>query len=248
MSEVRESIESPSVVSRSIESKRSRSGGFEVGVSKTGGARVRDPGEARLGDLEAGKNALAVVEASAGPLFSIGYGDRPWAAFLGRLQEHEVRFVVDVRSKPASRQREFNRRHLENLLCASGIRYLFLGESLGGRPDDPSCYDPKGRVDYGRCRDRPPFQRGLERLVAAYEGGHRAAVMCSELDAERCHRSKLIGEALAERGIEMTHIDRDGAPVPHSRVIEQLSGSQMALPGTTRSFFSEGRYRPNGER
>ena len=159
---------------------------------------------------------------NSGLLTSIGYGDRPWPEFAERLRRHGVQFLVDVRSQPRSRQPEFNGETLELLLSQVGIRYVFMGHALGGKPDDPSCY-VDGKVDYARCEQRPVFRSGLERLRTALMGGHRVAIMCSELDPERCHRSKLIGQALAKEGIELTHIDRDGDRVSQRTVIARIT-------------------------
>lgn len=178
---------------------------------------------------------------SSALLTSIGYGDRPWDEFVERLRRHNVRFLIDIRSQPRSRQPEFNADTLEFLLSKVGVRYVFMGDTLGGKPDDPFCY-VDGKVDYARCEQRPAFRSGLERLQTALGGGHRVALMCSELDPERCHRSKLIGQALAKEGIELTHIDRNGERVSQRAVIGRITGGQAALFGET--FTSIGRYEP----
>lgn len=177
----------------------------------------------------------------SGLLTSIGYGDRPWDEFVERLRRHDIQYLIDVRSQPRSRQPEFNGEALELLLSKIGVRYLFMGHALGGKPDDQSCY-MDGKVDYARCEQRPAFRSGLDRLRNAVSGGHRVAIMCSELDPERCHRSKLIGQALAKVGVELSHIDRDGERVSQKTVIERITGGQGALFGE--SFTSVGRYEP----
>lgn len=177
----------------------------------------------------------------AGLLTSIGYGDRPWSEFVDRLRRHDVRFLIDVRSQPRSRQPEFNAETLERLLSKVGIRYVFMGDTLGGKPDDPTCY-VDGKVDYARCEQRMEFRAGLARLRSAITGGHRVAIMCSELDPERCHRSKLIGQALAKEGVELTHIDREGERVSQRSVIARITGGQEVLFG--QAFTSVGRYGP----
>ena len=49
--------------------------------------------------------------------------------------------------------------------------------------------------------------------------------MCSEGRPEQCHRSKLIGEALAAAGIPVCHIDEDGG------LLTQDAGDQPAHEG-----------------
>lgn len=176
-----------------------------------------------------------------GALTTIGYGDRSWEDFISRLQRHRIEYLVDVRSQPRSRQPEFDGEALRIMLSKCGIGYVFMGDALGGKPDDPSCY-VDGKVDYTRCEARPIFAAGLDRLSAAIEGGHRLALMCSELDPERCHRSKLIGQALLKRGLMLVHIDRDGSEVTQQEVIGRLTGGQSSLFGD--AFTSRGRYQP----
>jgi uncharacterized protein (DUF488 family) len=164
----------------------------------------------------------------SGTLMSIGYGDRPWDDFTNRLRTHQVEYLVDVRSRPASRQPEFSREALDLLLSQIGVRYVFMGDSLGGQPDDPACY-VNGKVDYDAVQGQAFFRDGLARLKAAVAGGHRVALMCSELDPERCHRSKLIGVALEKEHIQLWHIDRDGGIATQAQVLARLTGGQQGL-------------------
>lgn len=108
-------------------------------------------------------------------LMSIGYGRRSIGEFIDALRERGVAYVVDVRSKPFARNPEFTRDALAAHLAAAGVAYLFLGGQLGGIPNDSSCYDDNGRVDYSKCRRRPAFLEGLARLIRAHELGLRVA-------------------------------------------------------------------------
>jgi len=40
------------------------------------------------------------------------------------------------------------------------MRYLFLGDSLGGKPADRSCYDHRGKPDYPKIRSKGFFKAG----------------------------------------------------------------------------------------
>ena len=133
------------------------------------------------------------------PIYTIGYGDRSLDAFIALLHANAIVYLLDVRTAPYSRFKpEFNKEALTKALAVQGIRYLFVGDSLGGRPDDPACY-VDGRVDYDRVREQPFFQRGIARVQSAYAQQIRVALMCSESKPEQCHRSKLIGEAPTPR-------------------------------------------------
>lgn len=182
---------------------------------------------------------MTEAQKEAGCLTTIGYGDRPWENFVSRLRRHQIGFLIDVRSQPRSRQSEFNQEELKVLLSQSCIQYVYMGDALGGMPNDPVCY-VEGKIDYARCSTRDEFVAGLDRLCAAEMGGHRIALMCSELDPERCHRSKLIGQALAKRGVELCHIDRDGEELSQHEVIARLTKGQSPL--FEDSFLSRGRY------
>ena len=127
------------------------------------------------------------------------------------LRGHAVESVADVRTTPFSRfNPQFNRHALERSLRAAGIRYLFLGEELGGRPAEDRFYDQEGHVLYGRMAESPRFESGLSRLVERAERS-RVAVMCSEEDPSGCHRFLLVTRVLHDRGIEVVHIRGDGS-------------------------------------
>jgi uncharacterized protein (DUF488 family) len=179
------------------------------------------------------------------PLLTLGYGGRSETDILALLAHHGIEYVIDVRSTPWSRYRpEFSQDQLASSLRAHGIRYLFMGSELGGRPDDPACYDDDGRVDYRACECRPAFREGIARLQGAWRAGHFVALMCSEGRPEDCHRTKLVAAALVEAGVEVRHIDERGTLRSHDEVLDRLRGSQITLledPGLIAK--SRGRYR-----
>jgi uncharacterized protein (DUF488 family) len=105
-----------------------------------------------------------------------------------------------------------------------------MGDELGGRPSDPDLY-VEGHVDYPRVRESEAFQRGLGRLEKGLQSGHRIVLLCSEQRPEMCHRSKLVGLDLDERGYEVMHIEGDGSLVDHQQVMRRLTGGQETLFG-----------------
>jgi uncharacterized protein (DUF488 family) len=179
------------------------------------------------------------------PLLTFGYGSRSEADILALLAHHGIEYVIDVRSTPWSRYRpEFSQDQLASSLRAHGIRYLFMGSELGGRPDDPDCYDDDGRVDYRACERRSAFREGIARLQGAWRAGHSVALMCSEGRPEDCHRTKLVAAALVGAGIEIRHIDERGTLRSHDEVLDRLRDPQTTLledPGLIAK--SRGRYR-----
>ena len=118
---------------------------------------------------------------------------------------------MDVRSRPVSRFADFaNSPTLPRLLEREGMRYIFMGDSLGGKPSDRSCYDGAGKPDYDEIRSRDFFKTGIGELTALAETT-TVALMCAEEDPGKCHRRLLIGPSLAEIGIPLSHIRADGS-------------------------------------
>ena len=176
------------------------------------------------------------------PVHTIGYGSRTLDDFVAVLKAHGIAYLIDVRSAPYSRFKpEFSKNALEVYLREQGIRYIYLGDKLGGQPDDPTCY-ADGKVIYDEVRQRSFFQEGLARVEAAFGRRLRVVLMCSEGKPEQCHRSKLIGQALLEQGIPVTHIDENGELVSQADVINELTDGQLSLFGDP-DFTSRKRYR-----
>lgn len=165
-------------------------------------------------------------------LLTIGYGNRPLDELTDLLKAHDAEWVVDVRSVPSSRfMSEYNRPALERGLRERGLRYLFMGNELGGRPSRDDAYDEDGRVDYRARREQPDFVEAIGRLVDGAVKGHTLALLCSELRPHECHRAKLIAADLVERGIDVRHIDERGQAVSHEAVLARLGGGQLGLLG-----------------
>jgi hypothetical protein len=88
------------------------------------------------------------------------------------------------------------------------MRYVFLGDELGGRPRDIAVYDGEGRVDYWRVRQTALFRAGVKRLLDEFK--HDAvALVCAEEDPLDCHRALMIAPHLVEQGICPRHIRGD---------------------------------------
>lgn len=142
-------------------------------------------------------------------LYSIGHSNHPAERIVELLKGHDVAAVADIRVTPASRfSPQFNKAALAQSLETSGIAYLWLGETLGGRAK------PKGSTPYTyeERAPKPEFQAGLDTLVAE-AGRRRVAMLCSEREPMDCHRHHLVARALGERGVKVRHILADGAAV-----------------------------------
>jgi uncharacterized protein (DUF488 family) len=144
-------------------------------------------------------------------VFTIGHSNHSAEKFVGLLKGYGIEVVADVRSRPYSRHApHFNARDIEAILSDNGIRRLFLGFELGGRPTAEEFYDADGRVDYALIESSRPFLDGIHRLEKGIRE-RRIALLCSEEDPTGCHRRLLVGRVLGERGIAVRHIRGDGS-------------------------------------
>lgn len=149
-------------------------------------------------------------------IYTIGHSSVAIDRFLALLTQHQIDVLVDTRSRPYSRYApQFNRHSLKTSLQQAGIKYLYLGDRLGGRPAEPKYYRGDGEVDYDRLMKAPFYQEGIERLKKQREGS-RAAIMCSEADYRKCHRYWLITRSLVGQGVEVHHLLHSGEVV-HTR-------------------------------
>jgi uncharacterized protein (DUF488 family) len=178
------------------------------------------------------------------PIYTIGYGAREIGAFLDVLRANQIQYLIDLRSSPYSSYKpEFSKNALQDFLEANGIRYLFMGDALGGQPGDATCYTD-GKVDYEKVAQKPFYRAGIGRLREASRQGWRVALMCSEGKPENCHRSKLVGRTLTDEGIEVLHIDEKDTIISQKDVLLRLTGGQPSLFGDEFfRFTSRKRYR-----
>ena len=170
-----------------------------------------------------------------GSLFSIGYGLRSPEEFLDLLKSHTVDVVADVRSNPYSKWNpDFCREPIAAYLKQHLIQYVYIGDMIGGIPKDDSCYT-NGKLDYQKAKQHPAFTRGIERLLVALEKRFRVALMCGEVEPHQCHRSKLIGEVLAEKGVSLNHILNDTTIKSQTQVMLEITKGRntMDLFGNT---------------
>lgn len=162
-------------------------------------------------------------------IWTIGHSNHTFEQFSGLLTDEAIEVVVDVRSYPYSRfAPQFNREELGRVLTTSGVRYLYLGDGLGGRPATEDHYDQDGHARYDLMADDPAFKASVGRLLRGTPQ-HRTALMCSEGQPHDCHRRLLVGKVLAEAGMTLRHILPDGAVRVEETVA--LGADQAALFG-----------------
>jgi len=156
----------------------------------------------------------------AAQLFTIGHSKHKIEHFLAYMQENEIKVLVDVRSIPNSRfSPQFNKTRLSRSLAEHGIKYVYMGEVLGGRPQDVSVYrsgqipktwaEVSREIDYDLIRKKEWYLQGIEKLVKLVNDA-RTVVMCAEENPNQCHRTHLITRSLPEN-VEVLHIRGDGS-------------------------------------
>jgi uncharacterized protein (DUF488 family) len=114
------------------------------------------------------------------------------------LHSFKISCILDVRAFPTSKFEHFKAENLKHYLSLEGVRYLYLGDKLGG-------YRRGGYEEYTKTS---PFKEGLKNLesIALDE---KAAILCCERFPWRCHR-RYIGRELSKRGWRVVHIIDEG--------------------------------------
>jgi uncharacterized protein (DUF488 family) len=165
-------------------------------------------------------------------ILTVGHSNLPAERFVALLQGADVTAIADVRSVPFSRRFPwFSGTALAARLNTANIAYLPFGDSLGGRPRDPSLYRD-GIANYEEMARTAQFRAGLDRISAALRQ-HRLCLMCAEREPLDCHRCLLVARALTENSIAVGHIRGDGTIEPQSETEDRL----LALTGTADDLF-----------
>lgn len=141
-------------------------------------------------------------------LFTVGHSNLSLEEFIRLLKKHQVNAIADVRSHPySSYLSHFNRDLLKFELLKAKFKYVFLGDKLGARPKDLSCYI-NNKVLYSKITDSNDFQNGIKRILVGLNK-YRVALMCAEKDPISCHRTILICKHLRQLDIQIDHIIDD---------------------------------------
>lgn len=151
-------------------------------------------------------------------LYTAGYGNRGFDGFIELMKRYGMTHVVDVRAVPQSSYWEdFRRENLMDSIPLRGLKYVYMGDTLGGVRDSAVlCKDPDS-VDIHPLFHDPELKKGLDALVkAASQPGRVLCLMCGCMRPHGCHRSRLLGRALLDRGVDLSHIDGDNDVVRQS--------------------------------
>jgi len=162
-------------------------------------------------------------------VLTIGHSNHTVEHFLSLLKAQAVQVVVDTRSQPYSKYAtQFDHEALKPVLQDVGIRYLYLGRELGGRPEGDEFYDGEGHVLYDRVAATSLFQEGLSRLERGIRE-YKVALLCAEENPAACHRRLLVGRVLVDRGIQVEHIRGDGRIQTEQEVAAEVDPNRDQL-------------------
>ena len=158
----------------------------------------------------------------ANPIHTVGHSNLSTESLVGMLKRRGIAQVIDVRSTPYSRYvPQFNRNNIRATLERNGTGYTHMGDALGGRPQDDRLYDRDGRANYELMAQEKTFQDRVRQVERMAEDSH-IALMCTEADPLRCHRTLLVSQELASRGMDIIHLMRDDQQESHEETMEKL--------------------------
>lgn len=131
-------------------------------------------------------------------VFTIGHSNVSIEVFLELLKSASVQTVIDCRSKPNSRWRQFCHSALARHLVYADIFYEWRGNNIGGLG---------GNVEYQATLTEIADRATRERI----------AIMCSEGKPEQCHRGTDLTPELEKRSVSVEHLrygnDSQGKPL-----------------------------------
>jgi uncharacterized protein (DUF488 family) len=144
-------------------------------------------------------------------IYTIGYTKKSAEEFFGALGNHGIERVVDVRLKNTSQLAGFTKKQdleyfLDRIL---GIDYCHL-EFLAPTPELMKAYRDSGEdwdlyvAEFSRLLEERDV---LSRLDPESFSEKRSCLLCSEPDADHCHR-RLVAEHLQEAwpDVELVHL------------------------------------------
>ena len=141
-------------------------------------------------------------------IYTIGHSNMTPESFVLILKSFEIDIIVDVRSSPYSKfVSHFNRENIKKSLIENDMRYIFLGDYIGGKPRDKKYYE-NGKVNYMLIAQSDRYSEGINRIVEL-NSKKDIVLMCSEEDPYNCHRHNLITQTLVKKGLKVIHIRKN---------------------------------------
>jgi len=154
-------------------------------------------------------------------IFTIGHSNHDISDFINLLLANQIELVIDVRSAPYSKlYPHFNRNPLEVSLTKNSIKYIFLGDSVGGRSNNIKDYS-KGRVMYKKIAEKKEYISSINTIIQN-SSKYKIVLMCSEKEPLECHRTLLISRSIEAHMVKILHIHRDGQIESQNEGIQRL--------------------------
>jgi uncharacterized protein (DUF488 family) len=164
-----------------------------------------------------------------GNIYTIGYGNIAVDHLVNLLKKYRIAVLVDIRSRPYSKHSpEYRKQNLESIIISAGIRYLYLGDKLGGMPEGRQFYDNQGNVKYYVLSKDPAYLDGINRIIELSREKN-ICLVCAEADPGHCHRGTLVSETLWRYEMESMHILHNGNILRHWDLRGKLRQSQGDL-------------------
>ncbi|MCS7253103.1 MAG: DUF488 domain-containing protein [Armatimonadota bacterium] len=139
-------------------------------------------------------------------IYTVGHSTRTPEEMKSLLMTYGIKVVVDVRRFPKSTKHpHFNREAIQVWLSDAGIKYVWLGDKLGGYR----------RGGYETHMNTHEFEDGIRELESIAET-MPLAVMCAERFPWKCHR-RFIAAALHARGWHVIHIIDENRSLSQTR-------------------------------
>ena len=151
-------------------------------------------------------------EASDKPpkILTVGHSNIGLQEFTELVAGQGVDILIDTRSNPYSRWvPHFSRESLLDAARAAPFEYVYMGDSLGGKPSDRKFHLPDGTVDYEAIAREPSYLADIARVLDLAKG-RVVCLLCTEEDPIQCHRRLLVGKTLRERGVTLRHLRKRG--------------------------------------
>lgn len=142
-------------------------------------------------------------------IYTIGHSNHSIDYFIEVLKKYGIETIVEVRSIPRSKYSpHFNKPNLIYSLSKQNIKYIDMGDRLGGRPSDQSVLTIENKIDLDKIEKTKWYQDAISRLIDISRES-TTVIMCSEEDPDKCHRGYIITNTLLRHGEEVIHIRGD---------------------------------------
>ncbi len=175
-------------------------------------------------------------------LYTIGHSNHKIECFIGLLKAHKISGLVDVRSVPYSRYNpQYNRENLQKEIIKNNINYIYMGDKLGGKPQNLSI--DREYADFNfifeLIRKSKEFKEGICELISIPDNNKRVSIMCAEENFLNCHRYHLISKYFMQNypETEILHIrgsseiEKNIEKIPEKKKTKKTNMNQLSLFG-----------------